>query len=43
MSIVEDTLGKFFKNRLKIGVELGLLVEDTLKVLEILLDTMMHC
>ena len=43
MSIVEDTLGEFLKKGLKIGEELGLLVEDTLKVLEILLETMMHC
>ena len=42
MSIVEDTLGVFLKKKLKTGAELGLLVEDTLKVLEILLETMMH-
>ena len=36
----EDSLGEFLKKplkRLKAGVELGLPIEDTLKVLEILL------
>ena len=41
LSIVEDTLGEFLKKRLKTGAELGLLIEDTLKVLEILLEIMM--
>ena len=41
LSIVEDNLGEFLNKRLKIGAELGFLIEDTLKVLEILLEIMM--
>jgi len=41
----EDSLGELLKKplkRLRAGKELGLPIEDTLKVFVILLETMMH-